>query len=246
MTRIELDSQWKEWIRTNVARGCSRDELFSILAKEGFESGAIRHELCPLQVRGLRRVPTDRAELYLADDFLDPAECRRIAGLMPGRLRHSTITAENEPDKYFRRSQTCDLHALDDPAVGRMDARICVALQLPPALAEPTQAQHYEVGDEFKAHTDYFEDHELERFSTPLLGQRTWTFMIYLNEPQGGGATAFVNLGIEIQPKTGLAVIWNNLKADGTPNIDTLHHGMPVTAGHKAIVTKWFRRPRDG
>ena len=244
MARTELDREWKEWIRNNIARGCSKDELFAILAKEGFESGAIRQELCPIQVPGLRRVATDRAELYLAEGFLEAEECRRIAGLMPGRLRHSTITVENEPDKYFRRSQTCDLHHVDDPAVGRMDARICVALQLAPALAEPTQAQHYEAGDEFKAHTDYFEAYELERFSTPTLGQRTWTFMIYLNEPQGGGATAFVNLGIAIQPKTGLAVIWNNLKADGTPNVDTMHRGMPVTAGHKDIVTKWFRQPR--
>jgi prolyl 4-hydroxylase len=40
-----------------------------------------------------------------------------------------------------------------------------------------------------------------------------------------------------------MAVIWNNLYPDGTPNPDTLHQGMPVKAGHKAIITKWFRKP---
>jgi prolyl 4-hydroxylase len=39
-------------------------------------------------------------------------------------------------------------------------------------------------------------------------------------------------------------VIWNSLLPDGRPNYDTLHHGMPVKAGHKAIITKWFRQPR--
>jgi hypothetical protein len=29
-----------------------------------------------------------------------------------------------------------------------------------------------------------------------------------------------------------------------TPNPDTIHQGTPVTVGHKAIITKWFRRPR--
>jgi len=80
----------------------------------------------------------------------------------------------------------------------------------------PSQGQYYELTQEFKPHTDYFEPYELERNSTPTLGQRTWTFMVYLN----------------------------NLKADGTPNYDTLHHGVPVKAGYKAIITKWFRRPR--
>ena len=242
-----MDNDWREWIQHNVARGCSKDELFDILAKEGFESGAIRQALNspprPLVIPNLRRIDTERAELYLAEGFLDPAHCRRIIELMPGRLRRSTITVENEPDQYFRRSQTCDLDPGIDPAVQRMDERICAALQIPPALAEPTQAQHYEPGDEFKAHTDYFEAYEIDKFSTATLGQRTWTFMIYLNEPQSGGETDFVNLGVSIRPQTGLAVIWNNLYADGTPNPDTLHHGKPVLAGSKAIITKWFRQP---
>lgn len=189
------------------------------------------------------RLDTDRAELYVIEDFLDAQECRRVIEIMKGSLRRSTITVDNEPDKYFRKSRTCDLSFIDVPVVRRLDRTICDAMRIPPALAEPTQGQYYDVGDEFKAHTDYFEAYELERFSTPTLGQRTWTFMMYLNEPEGGGETAFVNLGLSIKPKTGRAVIWNNLTPLGEPNPDTLHQGTPVTAGHKAIITKWFRRP---
>ena len=202
---------------------------------------AQRKDIRPL---ALERIDTDRAQLYLAEDFLDAEECRRIMDIMKGSLRRSTITMENEPDKYFRRSRTCDLSFIDVPVVRRLDRSICEAMQIPPAFAEGTQGQYYDVGDEFKPHTDYFESYELQKCSTPTLGQRTWTFMLYLNEPEGGGETTFVHLGVSIKPKTGRALIWNNLTPDGEPNYDTLHHGTPVTAGYKAIITKWFRKPR--
>jgi prolyl 4-hydroxylase len=131
-----------------------------------------------------------------------------------------------------------------EPAVRALDEKICGAMGLDPALAEVSQGQYYEITQEFKPHTDYFEAYELGRHSTPTLGQRTWTFMIYLNDVQAGGETAFVNVGLVIPPKQGTAVLWNNLRPDGSGNYDTLHHGTPVTAGYKAIITKWFRKPR--
>lgn len=246
MARKELDSEWKDWVRANVERGCSKDELFSILLREGFAREAAHRALNPIRIGTLKRLDTDRAELYCAEEFLTEEECEHLVELMKDHLRPSTITIADEPDQFFRRSQTCDLGLLQDPVTERIDRRICEAMQIDPALAEPTQAQRYDVGDEFKAHTDYFEAYELERFSTPDWGQRSWTFMIYLNEPAEGGETAFMNLGLSIKPRAGRAVIWNNLLPDGQPNPDTLHHGMPVKAGTKAIITKWFRQKKIG
>jgi prolyl 4-hydroxylase len=77
-------------------------------------------------------------------------------------------------------------------------------------------------------------------------GNRTWTFMVYLNEGMSGGATRFTEIGATFQPKVGLALLWNNLNPDGTPNPATKHCGEPVTSGHKVIVTKWFRVHGDG
>ena len=252
MPRTAFDKQWSDWIQHNVERGCSQEELFSILVREGFDAEAARRALAPggisyppLRMANLQRVPSPRVELFVAEGFLDEPDCGGLIDLMQGRLRRSTITQPDEPDKYFRRSQTCDLSLIDDPAVRSLDRRICEAMQTDPAFAEGSQGQYYEPGDEFKAHTDYFEANELAKFSTATLGQRTWTFMIYLNEPEAGGETVFPNLGVGIRPRTGRAVIWNSLSASGEPNPDTLHQGMPVKAGCKAIVTKWFRRPRE-
>jgi prolyl 4-hydroxylase len=61
-----------------------------------------------------------------------------------------------------------------------------------------------------------------------------------------GGATHFTRVGQAIQPRTGMALLWNNLFEDGSPNENTLHGGEPVVRGHKVIITKWFRVHGDG
>ncbi len=115
------------------------------------------------------------------------------------------------------------------------------------AYSEGIQAQRYDVGQQFKAHTDYFEPGtpEYAKFGGNR-GNRTWTFMVYLNEGMGGGGTKFFAIDHTFVPKKGQAVIWNNLNPDGTPNAATLHSGEPVTSGHKIIITKWFRELGSG
>jgi len=242
MARTELPQEWKEWVAHNVQRGASIDEIYGILVREGFEPDAAARELKIRRV-ALKRFPSDRAELYTAENFLLPEECEELIEIIRGNLRPSDISHDGSADSSFRTSRTCDLVG-GEQAVRMLDERICGAMGIDAKMAEPSQGQFYEVGQEFKPHTDYFESYELEQHSTPTLGQRTWTFMIYLNDVEEGGETKFVNLGLSIPPKAGTAVLWNNLKADGTPNYDTLHHGTPVKRGHKAIITKWFRRPR--
>ena len=110
------------------------------------------------------------------------------------------------------------------------------------AFSEPSQAQKYLIGQEFKDHVDYFMP-ALKRYNEYMNigGNRTWTFMIYLNEVPDGGGTRFTHLSHTFQPKKGMAVVWNNLLADGRQNPHTLHSGMPVLKGEKLIITKWFR-----
>jgi prolyl 4-hydroxylase len=66
--------------------------------------------------------------------------------------------------------------------------------------------------------------------------------MVYLNEPEDGGATRFKKIGKTIQPETGKLLTWNNLTPDEMPNQATLHQGMKVRRGTKYILTKWFRQ----
>lgn len=192
------------------------------------------------QTPGIQKVPSPKLSLFIKRGFLDEGECRRIMALIDARRRPSTVS-DDLGDKYFRTSETCDFDRAD-PAVAALDARIAELTGLDPAHGEPMQGQRYAVGQEFKAHTDYFEPDgpDYRRFCSKT-GQRTWTVMIYLNEPEAGGATRFKTIGKTVHPETGKLLAWNNLRSDGRVNVNTLHHGMKVRAGTKYIVTKWYR-----
>jgi prolyl 4-hydroxylase len=46
---------------------------------------------------------------------------------------------------------------------------------------------------------------------------------------------------VKIAPKRGNLLAWNNLDPLGEPNEQSLHQGLPVEAGLKYIITKWYR-----
>ena len=189
---------------------------------------------------GVQKVPSPKLSLFIRRGFLDPATCARIMALIDARRRPSTI-ADDFGDPLFRTSETCDLDH-GDPLVAALDAKLAEFTGLDPAHGEPIQGQRYDVGQEFKAHTDYFEPDgsDFPRYCA-VAGQRTWTVMIYLNEPAAGGATRFKTIDKTVRPETGKLLAWNNLRPDGRVNPDTIHHGMKVRAGAKYIVTKWYR-----
>jgi prolyl 4-hydroxylase len=189
----------------------------------------------------LRQIDAEGIQLYVLDNFMSDAECSAVIDVMERNLRPSTVTS-GDADRTFRTSPTCDLGEQCAEIVEKIDRRIARVLGIRREWSEVIQAQKYEVGQEFKAHTDYFEpdSQEFERFAG-VLGQRTWTFMVYLNETERGGATHFCAIDRRFEPRTGRALIWNNLKEDGSPNPRTLHQGTKVEAGCKMIITKWFR-----
>lgn len=188
----------------------------------------------------VQRFPHKHLELCVVKDFLRPVECERIVSLIDRERRPSTI-ADPNGDDYFRTSETCDLDH-NDPIVSALDHKICSFGDIDPIFGEPLQGQRYAVGQEFKAHTDYFDPHgqDFQKFCS-VSGQRTWTFMIYLNEPKSGGATRFTQVKKSFSPQTGTLLCWNNMRSNGEPNGLTLHHGMKVRSGTKYIITKWFR-----
>jgi prolyl 4-hydroxylase len=192
-------------------------------------------------IPGVQRVPTQELELFIVRGFLHPATCTMLLERIDAKRRPSEIT-DDVGIANFRTSETCDLD-WRDPVVGEVDRRIADLLGLPLAASEPLQGQRYAPGQEFKPHTDTFEPGGYDFLvHTAKSGQRTWTAMVYLNEPDDGGATRFKAIGKTIQPETGKLLAWNNLLPDGRPNPATLHQGMKVRRGTKYVLTKWFRQ----
>lgn len=201
------------------------------------------HDSCAarlLSAPGMMRVPSARLEMFVLRDFLSQAECDGMIARIERERRPSTL-ADSNGDHYFRTSETCDLPG-DEPDVLALDEKLAALSGIDRHFGEPLQGQRYAVGQEFKAHTDYFEPGgpDYERFCS-VAGQRTWTFMIYLNEVEAGGATRFKVIDKTIQPERGKLVCWNNRRPDASGNPCTLHHAMKVRKGLKYVITKWYR-----
>ena len=193
---------------------------------------------------GMQRLPSARLALFIRRGFLPPALCAELIAAIDRVRRPSTIA--DGDDAAYRTSETGDLACTLAPVVAT-EALLAALTGLDPAYGEPLQGQRYAVGQEFKAHTDYFEPGgaDYDRYCAAA-GNRTWTAMIYLNAPGAGGATRFRAADKIIQPETGKLVCWNNRRADGSLNPATLHAGLPVRAGVKYVITKWWReRPRS-
>ena len=186
---------------------------------------------CATQILGNKKT-----HIYIIDNFMSPEECDGIIKSSQGKLVPSPLTRADPNDSNFRTSETCYFD--DSGNQKEIERKITDKINLEKSNTEVSQIQHYSVGNEFKAHYDYFDPKEDGEFLKN--GQRTWTFMVYLNDVKKGGETRFVNLKQNVYPKKGTAVVWCNIKEDGTPDKMTLHQGSPVIKGEKWIITKWF------
>ncbi len=184
--------------------------------------------------------------LYTLDEFLPPEKCAEVIEFSRPHMKPSTLTRSNY-DAEFRTSTTANLYEIDDPRARAVDDLVCRTLGIRESYSEGIQAQRYEVGQQFKPHLDCFQpgSHTYQRYAG-MRGNRTWTFMVYLNDGMEGGGTRFTAVDVVVRPRAGMALFWNNLLADGSPNKDTVHCGEPVTRGYKVIITKWFRVHGDG
>lgn len=102
---------------------------------------------------------------------------------------------------------------------------------------ENIQIQRYEIGQEYKPHTDFFNKPN----DTIIENDRIATAILYLNEGFDGGETYFPNLNIKVKPETG-SLLYFDYKYIHELNYKTLHQGLPVINGTKYIMTFWFRK----
>ena len=186
------------------------------------------------------QVPAAGLDIFIVRDFLTAQECEQVIGLIdidraPSRLLAPTV----DPD--FRTSESCNLKPYD-PVNANVERKINALTGIDPRHGETIQGQRYAVGQQFKEHHDFFypsEPYWPEQEKTG--GQRTWTGMVFLNAPEAGGQTYFPKANVRVTPRTGNLLIWNNLNALGEPNQFSMHTGLPVEAGVKYVITKWYR-----
>jgi prolyl 4-hydroxylase len=191
------------------------------------------------------KIPARNLDIFAVRDFLTARECKFLTVRIDRRRIPSTVLG-GHPDENFRTSETCNLDP-DDRLVRTIEARLADLMGIPSDHGETIQGQRYAAGQQFKQHHDYFApDQPYWEAEERMGGQRTWTAMVFLNQPDAGGETYFEKAGVRIAPRTGTLLTWFNLDGAGEPNLHALHEGRPVAAGVKYIITKWYRERRWG
>jgi prolyl 4-hydroxylase len=189
---------------------------------------------------GIQQVQGANLTLWFAEAFLGPSDCAFLIGQIE-RLRQPSQLLADRPDADFRTSDSGNLDRWH-PRVRSIDQRVCALMGLDERHGETLQGQRYAAGQYFRTHQDFFHtDQSYWPAQAATGGQRTWTAMIYLDQPDAGGETAFDSAGLTVPPRPGMLLMWNNMDANGAPNLWSAHQGAPVQAGVKHIVTKWFR-----
>ena len=175
--------------------------------------------------------------------LLTDAECDTLMAQAAPRLLRSETVDNNTGDSEVNAARTSDgmfFERGETALITTLEARVAELLRWPLENGEGLQILRYRPGAEYKPHHDYFDPIHP---GTPRIlergGQRVGTLVMYLNTPEGGGATTFPDVGLEVAPVRGNAVFFSYDRPHASTK--TLHGGAPVTAGEKWVATKWLR-----
>ena len=179
-------------------------------------------------------------------NFLPKPACDWIITRTKPRLKaalvHNPETGGSSVE-YNRSNTGCGFSVLDSDLILELaNMRVAATLNLSRQQQEPTNVLHYDPGQEFQPHFDFIdpaEPHFTEQVRRQ--GQRLATALIYLNEDFDGGETDFPRLNWRFKGKSGDALIFWNVAADGALEKASLHAGLPPTRGEKWIYSKWVR-----
>lgn len=203
--------------------------------------------------------------VFIYHNLITEVEAKHLIELSVPSMKRSTVVGaggESVEDNY-RTSYGTFLRRYQDEVVERIENRVAAWTQIPVAHQEDLQILRYGHGQQYKVHSDTLQD--------PEAGVRVATVLIYLNEPDEGGETAFPNSKwidptlrdryganfsecakehVAFTPKRGDALLFWSIAPDGkTEDFHASHTGCPVLRGVKWTATKWIHakpfRPRE-
>ena len=193
------------------------------------------------RVQVLQTVQNPRVVVF--GNLLGAEECEGLIEAARARLARSRTVETKTGGEMLNADRTSDgmfFERGENELVARLEARIAKLLNWPLDHGEGLQILRYSPGAQYRPHYDYFDPKEP---GTPTIlrrgGQRVGTLVMYLQEPEAGGATTFPDIGLEVAPVRGTGVFFSYDRPD--PATRTLHGGAPVLAGEKWVATKWLR-----
>ncbi|XP_042463435.1 probable prolyl 4-hydroxylase 7 [Zingiber officinale] len=198
-----------------------------------------------------------RPRAFLYKGFLSYEECEHLVALAKDKLEKSMV-ADNESGESMmsevRTSSGMFLEKRQDETIARIEQRISTWTFLPEENGEAMQVLHYEHGEKYEPHFDYFHD----KINQQLGGHRVATVLMYLSDVRKGGETVFPDSegklsqlkddswsdcaknGYAVKPQKGDALLFFSLHPNATTDPKSLHGGCPVIEGEKWSATKWI------
>ncbi len=177
---------------------------------------------------------------------LTPAVCDWIIARGRERLAPAQVydpTTGGPMQDGARRNTAAEFALADmDMVLLAVRERLAAASGLSVSGMQGPQVLHYAVGERFTPHYDFL-DPQLEgpARDIALRGQRVATALVYLNDDLQGGETDFPLIGVRHRGGRGDGLVFANVDEAGQPDRQTLHAGLPPTAGEKWLLSQWIR-----
>jgi prolyl 4-hydroxylase len=174
-------------------------------------------------------------------NYITPEECQELIKMIDANHSRSSVVVggTDRTDVTDHRTSSTSNLDMSTPIMSKIKKQISETLGLELVKGEALQGQLYEPGQYFKPHNDFFSGPAYD-MHCKASGNRTHTLMIYLNDDYKGGGTHFPTLQKTVEPETGKALWWYNMK-DGKVQDQYLHEGVTVDEGKKYVVTSWWR-----
>ncbi|XP_044475783.1 probable prolyl 4-hydroxylase 3 [Mangifera indica] len=195
---------------------------------------------------------------FIYHNFLSKAECDYLINLAkPHMVASAVVDSETGQSKHsrVRTSSGMFLRRGQDKIIRNIEKRIADFTFIPVENGEGLHVIHYEVGQQYEPHYDYF----LDKFNIKNGGQRMATLLMYLSDVEEGGETVFPHTkanfssvpwwnelsecgkqGLSLKPKMGDALLFWSMRPNATVDPSSLHGACPVIRGSKWSCTKWM------
>ncbi|MGU3391747.1 2OG-Fe(II) oxygenase [Sphingomonas sp. M1A8_2b] len=194
----------------------------------------------PLPVPRANKI-ADSPQVWHVPHLFTPAECLHVGQGAADMLQPAMVA-----DPRTGRSIANPVRTSDGAVIGptretlviqALNRRLASVTATDWRQGEALSVLRYQPGQQFRPHLDALPG---------TRNQRIRTVLVYLNDGFSGGATSFVHNGLRVTPRVGDAIIFDNVRADGSVDPITQHAGDPVISGVKWLATRWIRaRPFD-
>lgn len=154
------------------------------------------------------------------------------------------MNESGEREKVMSKSRTssnawCRSKCESLPGVKKLSDKIEKVTSIPQGNYESFQILKYNEGQFYRSHHD-----SSSSKGASIVGHRVLTFFLYLNDVEEGGETGFTNLGIDVKPKGGRALVWSSVLNEDPEESDLrmFHEAKAVVRGTKMAANHWIHQ----